>query len=58
MDNLKAINVGFFGTPDFSLEFLKYLSEQLINISFIVSQPASISGRGKKKKLLLLRVGG
>ena len=50
MNNLKAIKVGFFGTPDFSLEFLKYLSEQLINISFIVSQPASNSGRGRKKK--------
>ena len=52
MNNLKAIKVGFFGTPDFSLEFLKYLSEQLINISFIVSQPASNSGRGRKKKKL------
>ena len=56
MNNLKAIKVGFFGTPDFSLEFLKYLSEQLINISFIVSQPASNSGR-EEKKLLRLKVG-
>ena len=48
-DNQK-INIGFFGTPEFSLIFLKYLFEKRFNINFVVSQPPAKSGRGKKKK--------
>ena len=48
MNNLKELKVAFFGTPEFSLEFLKYLKlNKNINF-FIVTQPASQSGRGKK----------
>ncbi len=50
MSNLKGLKIGFFGTPDFALEFLKYLYYQEVTISFVVSQPASLSGRGKKLK--------
>ena len=48
MNSLKELKVAFFGTPEFSLEFLKYLKLNKISISFIVTQPASQSGRGKK----------
>ena len=48
MNSLKEVKVAFFGTPEFSLEFLKYLKLNKISISFIVTQPASQSGRGKK----------
>ena len=48
-DNQK-IKIGFFGTPEFSLTFLKYLFEKRFNINFVVSQPPAKSGRGKKKK--------
>ena len=48
MNDLKGVRVGFFGTPDFALKFLKYLYENNAEISFIVTQPASQSGRGKK----------
>ena len=47
-DNQK-INIGFFGTPEFSLTFLKHIFEEKFNISFVVSQPPAKSGRGKKK---------
>jgi methionyl-tRNA formyltransferase len=47
-DNQK-IKIGFFGTPEFSLTFLKYLFEKRFNINFVVSQPPARSGRGKKK---------
>ena len=47
-DNQK-IKIGFFGTPEFSLTFLKYLFEKRFNINFVVSQPPAKSGRGKKK---------
>ena len=46
-DNQK-IKIGFFGTPEFSLTFLKYLFEKRFNINFVVSQPPAKSGRGKK----------
>ena len=45
-DNQK-IKIGFFGTPEFSLAFLKYLFEKKFNINFVVSQPPAKSGRGK-----------
>jgi len=48
MNDLTGVKVGFFGTPDFALKFLKYLHESNAEISFIVTQPASASGRGKK----------
>ena len=47
-DNQK-IKIGFFGTPEFSLTFLKHIFEEKFNISFVVSQPPAKSGRGKKK---------
>ena len=47
-DNQK-IKIGFFGTPEFSLTFLKYLFEKKFNIDFVVSQPPAKSGRGRKK---------
>jgi len=47
-DNQK-IKIGFFGTPEFSLTFLKYIFEKKFNVSFVVSQPPAKSGRGKKK---------
>ncbi len=48
MNDLTGVKVGFFGTPDFALEFLNHLYENNAEISFIVTQPASMSGRGKK----------
>jgi methionyl-tRNA formyltransferase len=48
MNSLKELKVAFFGTPEFSLEFLKYLKLNKITISFIVTQSASQSGRGKR----------
>ena len=51
MNDLTGVKVGFFGTPDFALRFLIYLYENKAEISFIVTQPASVSGRGKKKNL-------
>ena len=51
MNKLSPIKIGFFGTPDFSLQFLKYLFKENLLIKFVVSQPASKSGRGKKTKL-------
>ena len=48
MNDLTGVKVGFFGTPDFALKFLNYLYENNAEISFIVTQPASVSGRGKK----------
>ncbi len=50
MSNLDGLKIGFFGTPDFSLEFLKALSKKKAVISYVVSQPPSRSGRGKMKK--------
>ena len=48
MNTLPKISIGFFGTPDFSLQFLKNLFKKNIEIKFVVSQPATKSGRGKK----------
>jgi methionyl-tRNA formyltransferase len=48
MNDLTGVKIGFFGTPDFSLKFLNYLYENNAEISFIVTQPASVSGRGKR----------
>mgnify|MGYP001161302355 FL=1 len=51
MNDLPKISVGFFGTPDFSLQFLKNLFQEEVEIKFVVSQPATKSGRGKRIKL-------
>ena len=51
MNDLPKISVGFFGTPDFSLQFLKNLFQKEVEIKFVVSQPATKSGRGKRIKL-------
>ena len=51
MNNLPKISVGFFGTPDFSLQFLKHLFQENVEIRFVVSQPATKSGRGKRINL-------
>ena len=48
MNDLTGVKVGFFGTPDFALKFLNYLHKNNAEISFIVTQPASVSGRGKQ----------
>ena len=50
MNNLAGLKIGFFGTPDFSLQFLRKLYSEKATISFVVSQPPSRSGRGKLKK--------
>ena len=50
MKEKKKIKVGFFGTPEFSLNFLKHLFKSDFEICFVVSQPPSKSGRGKKEK--------
>ena len=47
MKDFQKIKIGFFGTPDFSLEFLKHLFINKFNLNFVVSQPPSKSGRGK-----------
>ena len=51
MKKLNDICVGFYGTPDFSLNFLKDLFLNNIKVSYIVTQPPKISGRGKKIRL-------
>ena len=48
MNDLSGVKVVFFVTPDFALKFLNYLYENNAEISFIVTQPATVSGRGKK----------
>ena len=48
MNDLTGVKVAFFGTPDFALKFLNFLYKSNAEISFIVTQPASASGRGKK----------
>ena len=55
MKKLHDVKVGFYGTPDFSLHFLKYLFTNGAKISFVVSQPPRKSGRGKKEKLSPVR---
>ena len=50
MSNLSRLKIGFFGTPDFSLQFLKELYKEEAIISYVVSQPPSRSGRGKFEK--------
>ncbi len=48
MGSLEGLSLGFFGTPDFSLQFLKFLHQKKLKISYVVSQPPANSGRGKK----------
>ena len=50
MKKLHEISIGFFGTPNFSLCFLRDLFEHGVKIQFVVSQPPKHSGRGKKLK--------
>ena len=49
MEDLSNLSVGFFGTPNFSLEFLKVLDEYKANIIYVVTKPPTKSGRGKIK---------
>ena len=49
MEDLSNFSIGFFGTPNFSLEFLKVLDEHKVNIVYVVTNPPSKSGRGKIK---------
>lgn len=51
MSDLSNLKIGFFGTPEFSVNFLDFLHENKAEISFVVSQPAAHSGRGKKLKV-------
>ena len=50
MKDSQKIKIGFFGTPDLSLHFLEYLFNNEFEISFVVTQPPSKSGRGKLLK--------
>ena len=51
MTELSQIKIGFYGTPSFSLSFLKDLYFNNFKIVYVVTQPARVSGRGKKIKL-------
>ncbi len=51
MKKLNDICIGFYGTPEFSLNFLKDLFLNNIKVSYIVTQPPKNSGRGKKIRL-------
>ena len=48
MTSLNKLCIGFYGTSEFSLSFLKELFSQNIKISYIVTKPPIPSGRGKK----------
>ena len=48
VDSFQGISLGFFGTPKFSLGFLKKLHENNFKIEYVVTQPPKPSGRGKK----------
>ncbi len=48
MKKLRKVNIGFYGTPEFSLNFLQDLFLNDIKIAYVVSQPPRKSGRGKK----------
>ena len=48
MKSLNKLCIGFYGTSEFSLSFLKELFSQNIKISYIVTKPPIPSGRGKK----------
>ena len=51
MKILDGLKVGFFGTSEFSLEFLKRILIKNIEVLYVVTKPPARSGRGKKKKL-------
>lgn len=51
MSDLKKIKIGFFGTPNFSLNILKRLKNSDIEIKYVVTQPPSSSGRGQRDNL-------
>ncbi len=51
MRKLDQVCVSFYGTPEFSLNFLKDLYLNNVKISYIVTQPPKNSGRGKKVNL-------
>ncbi len=46
--SFKKISIGFFGTPEFSLGFLKKLHKNNFKIEYVVTQLPKPSGRGKK----------
>ena len=48
MTSIQKISIGFFGTPKFSLDFLKNLHQNSYKIEYVVTQPPKPSGRGKK----------
>ena len=48
MKSLNKLCIGFYGTSEFSLSFLKELFSQDIKISYIVTKPPIASGRGKQ----------
>ena len=49
MEDLSNLSVGFFGTPNFSLEFLKVLDEYKANIIYVVTKPPTKSEEVKIK---------
>ncbi|MBC34316.1 MAG: methionyl-tRNA formyltransferase [Rickettsiales bacterium] len=51
MKILDGLKVGFFGTSEFSLEFLKKILIKNVHVLYVVTKPPAKSGRGKKKKL-------
>ena len=55
--NSQGIEGSFFGTPDFSLEFLKYLKLNKISISFIVTTSSQVRKRKKIKIIASRRLG-
>ena len=55
MNDLTGVKVGFFGTPDFALKFLIIYTKIMLKYHFIVTQPASVSGRGKKNQFFTCR---
>ena len=48
MKSLNKLCIGFYGTSEFSLSFLKELFSWDIKISYIVTKPPIASGRGKR----------
>ena len=48
MKSLNKLCIAFYGTSEFSLSFLKELFSQDIKISYIVTKPPIVSGRGNK----------
>ena len=51
MKTLDGLKVGFFGTSEFSLDFLKKILINDVDVLYVVTKPPTKSGRGKKEKL-------